>query len=123
MSDNAHGCATDAVFIRRNVFLAIFTLIVSICLNVKIFKFSHQVFVLHLISLIKVKSCWSVEHNTPKYWLEKCQFNIVSYGTHSVLDTLDLWANSVLYVTVEFPIDFTISYSTLKWIVLYVHSL
>ena len=30
------------------------------------------------------------------------QFNIGSYVTHSVLDTPDLWANIVLYVTVEF---------------------
>ena len=55
-------------------------------------KFWHQAFVLHLISPMKVESYWSVEHNTPKYWLEKCQFNIVSYGAHSVLDTRDFWA-------------------------------
>ena len=53
---------------------------------------------------MKVKSCWSIEHNTSKYRLEKCQFNIGSNGTHSVLDTPDLWANIVVYVTVEFPI-------------------
>ena len=29
---------------------------------------------------------------------------MVSYGTHSVLETPDLWANIVVYVTVEFPI-------------------
>ena len=46
-----------------------------------------------------------MEHNTSKYRLEKCQFNIGSNGTHSVLDTPDLWANIVVYVTVEFPID------------------
>ena len=54
---------------------------------------------------MKVKSCWSFEHNTSKYRLEKCQVNIGSNGTHSVLDTPDLWANIVVYVTVEFPID------------------
>ena len=35
MSDNAYGCATDAVTIRRNAFLAIFTSIEVIFLNVK----------------------------------------------------------------------------------------
>ena len=59
---------------------------------------------------------WSVEHNTSKYRLEKCQFNIGSYGTHSVLDTPDLWANIVLYVTVELPIGllFNCSISVFK---------
>ena len=56
-------------------------------LNFNILNFSHQAFVLHLISLMKVNSCWSVEHNTSKYRLEKWQFSIGSYGTHSVLDT------------------------------------
>ena len=55
---------------------------------------------------MKVKSCWSVEHNTFTYRLEKCQFNIGSNGTHSVLDTPDLWANIVVYVTVEFPMPY-----------------
>ena len=104
MFDNAYGCAGDAVSIRRNAFLAIFTSIELIFLKFKISKILHQVFVLHLISPMKVKSCWSVEHNTAKYRLEKCQFNIGSNGTHSVLDTPDLWANIVVYVTVEFPI-------------------
>ena len=104
MFHNAHGCADHAVSIRRNAFLAIFTSIELIFLNFKILKFSSQAFVLHLISLTKVKSYWSVEQNTSKYGLEKCQFNIGSNGTHSVLDTPDLWANSVVYVIVEFPI-------------------
>ena len=90
MSDNARGCAADAVSIGRNAFLAIFTSIEQIFLNAKKSNFSHQAFVLHLISLMKVKSCCSVEYNTPKYWLEKCHSNIASYGTHSVLDTPDL---------------------------------
>ena len=100
MFHNAHGCAVHAVSIRRNAFLAVFTF-----LNFKISKISYQAFVLHLISPMKVKSSWSVEHNTSKYRLEKCQFNIGVNGTHSVLDTPDLWANIVVYVTVEFPID------------------
>ena len=104
MFDNAYGCAGDAVSIRRNAFLAVFTSIELIFLNFRISKFLHQVFVLHLISPMKVKSCWSVQHNKSKYRFEKCQFNIGSYGTHSVLDTPDLRANSVVYVTVEFPI-------------------
>ena len=104
MFHNAHGCAGHAVSIGRNAFLAIFISIEIIFLNVKILKFSYQAIVLHLISPMKVKSCWSVEHNTSKYRLEKCQFNIGSNGTHSVLDTPDLWANIVVYVTVEFPI-------------------
>ena len=104
MFDNAYGCAGDAVSIRRNAFLAVFTSIELIFLDSKISQLLHQVFVLHLISPMKVKSCWSVEHNTAKYRLEKCQFNIGSNGTHSVLDTPDLWANIVVYVTVEFPI-------------------
>ena len=103
MFHNAHGCAAHAVFIRRNAFLAIFTSMVWIFLNFKILKFSYQAFVLHLISPMKVKLCWSVEHNASKHRLEKCQFNISSNGIHSVLDTPDLWANSVVYVTVEFP--------------------
>ena len=102
---NAYGCAADAVSIRRNAFLAIFTWIELIFLSLKILKLLHQAFVLHIIFLMKVKSCWSVEHNTSKYQLEKCQFNIGSYGTHSVLDTPDLWANIVLYVAVAFPIQ------------------
>ena len=109
MFDNAYGCAADAVSIRRNAFLAIFTSIELIFLNFKILKLSHQAFALHLIFLMKVKSGWSVEHNTSKYRLEKCQFNIGFYGTHSVLDTPDLWANIVVYVTVEFPIEAGIS--------------
>ena len=60
MFDTAHGCATDAVSIRRNAILAIFTSIEQIFLNAKKLKFSHQAFVLYLISLMKVKSCWSV---------------------------------------------------------------
>ena len=104
MFDNAYGCAGDAVSIRRNAFLAVFTSIELIFLDSKISQFLHQVFVLHLISPMKVKSCSSVEHNTAKYRLEKCQFNIGSNGTQSVLDTPDLWANIVVYVTVEFPI-------------------
>ena len=39
MSDNAHGCASDSVSIRRNAFLAIFTSIEQIFLNVK--KLTH----------------------------------------------------------------------------------
>ena len=81
-----------------------FTSMELIFLNLNILKFSYQALVLHLISPMKVKSCWSGEHNTAKYRLEKCQFNIGSNGTHSVLDTPDLWANIVVYVTVEFPI-------------------
>ena len=104
MFDNAYGCAGDAVSIKRNAFLAVFTSLKLIFLNFKISKFLYQVFVLHLISPMKVKSCWAVEHNTSKYRLEKCQFNIGSYATHSVLDTPDLWANILVYVTVEFPI-------------------
>ena len=104
MFHNAHGFVAHAVSIRRNAFLAIFTSMVWIFLNFKILKFSYEAFVLHLISPMKVKLCWSVEHNASKYRLEKIQFNIGSYGTHSVLDTPDLWANSVVYVTVEFPI-------------------
>ena len=82
MSDKAHGCSTDAIPIRRKAFLAIFTSIEHIFLNVKKLNFSHQAFMLHLVSPMKVKSCWTVEYNTPKYWLEKCHFNIVCYGTH-----------------------------------------
>ena len=87
MLDKAHGCASDAVSIRRNAFLAIFTSIELIFLNFKILNFSHQAFALHLISPMKVKSCWYVENNTSKYGLEKWQFSIGSYGTHSVFDT------------------------------------
>ena len=105
MFHNAHGCAAHAVSIRRNAFLAIFTSIELIFLNFKILKFSYQAFALHLICPMKVKLCWSVEHITSKCRLEKCQFNIGSNGTHSVLDTPDLWGNIVVYVTVEFPID------------------
>ena len=47
---------------------------------------------------MKVQSFWSVEHTTFKYRLEKCQFNIGSYATHSFLDTPELWANIVVYV-------------------------
>ena len=56
MSDNVHGCAADAVAIRHNALLAIFTSIELIILNVKKLIFSHQAFVLHLISPMKVKS-------------------------------------------------------------------
>ena len=105
MFHNAHGCADHTVSIRRNAFLVIFTSIELIFLNFEILKFSSQAFVLHLVSLTKVKACWSVEHNTSKYRLEKCQFNIGSNGTHCVLDIPDHWANSVVYVTVEFPIE------------------
>ena len=106
MFHNAHGCAAHAVCIRRNAFLAVFTSMELIFLNFKISKISYQAFALRLISPMKVKSCWSVEHNTSKYRLEKCQFNIGANGTHSVLDTPDLWANIVVYVTVEFPIGY-----------------
>ena len=104
MFDNAHGCATDAVSIRRNAFLAIFKSIESIFLNFKKLNFSPQKLVLYLAFPMKLKSRWSIEYNTLKYRLEKWQFNIASYGTHSVLDTPDIWANIVVYVTVEFPI-------------------
>ena len=39
MFDKAHGCASDAVSIRRNAFLAIFTSIELVFLNFKILKF------------------------------------------------------------------------------------
>ena len=68
-------------------------------------KYYAQVIVSYLISLMKVKSSWSVKHHTSNYRLENCQFNMVSYGTHSVLDTPDLWANIVVHVTGEFPIQ------------------
>ena len=57
MFDNAYGRVADAVFIRHNAFLVIFTSIELIFLNFKILKFSHQAFALHFISLMKVKSC------------------------------------------------------------------
>ena len=51
MSDNVHGCATDAVSIRRNVFFSYFHIDrINISKDQKI-KFSRQAFVLHLISL------------------------------------------------------------------------
>ena len=114
MFDNAYGCAGDAVSIRRNAFLAVFPSINLIFLNFKISTFLHQVFVLHLISPLKVNSCWSVEYNTSKYRFENCQFNVGSYGIHSVLDTPDLWANTVVYVTVEFPIKPNLKMSICK---------
>ena len=57
MFDNDYGCAGDAVSIRRNAFLAVFTSIELIFLDSKISQFLHQVFVLHLISPMNVKSC------------------------------------------------------------------
>ena len=50
MFDYAYGCAGDAVSIRRNACLAIFTSIELIFLKFKISKFSNQAFVIHLLS-------------------------------------------------------------------------
>ena len=50
MSDNAYGCATDVVSIRRNAFLAIFTSIKSIFLNVKKSVFTSSVCVTSYLS-------------------------------------------------------------------------
>ena len=52
---NVYGCAADAVSVKRNAFLPILTSIESIFLSIIRLKLSHQVYVLHLISLMKVE--------------------------------------------------------------------
>ena len=61
MSDNAHGCETDAVSIRRNAFWAIFTSIKIIFLNLK--KIKNVTTSVFVISYLSNKSeitliCW-----------------------------------------------------------------
>ena len=58
MSDNVHGCATDAVSIRRNVFFSYFHIDrIDISKRKKKLNCHNKRLCYILISLMKVKSC------------------------------------------------------------------
>ena len=68
-------------------------------------KFSHQAFVRHLIYLMKViKNYNNLSILTHFNSFLKNATLTFFYGSHSVLDSPDLWANDVVYLTVEFPV-------------------